>query len=60
MSKPLQNLNPLIKKNLFKYSEEFIKSRENSEKVSDIEDKIDVYEIFELIKNIKTPNTLLL
>ena len=55
MSKPPQNLNPLIKTNLHKYTEEFIKTRENSEKDNNIEYKIDKYEIFELIKNIKDP-----
>ena len=55
MSKPPQNLNPLVKTDLYKYTDEFIKSRENLEKNNNIEDKIDKYEIFELVKNIKDP-----
>ena len=50
-----QNLNPLIKTNLYKYNKEWLKEREKSENDNKIEDKIDSYEIFELIRNIADP-----
>ena len=50
-----QNSNPLIKTNLYKYNKEWIKEREKTENNDTIEDKIDSYEIFDLIRDIKDP-----
>ena len=50
-----QNLNPLIKSNLHKYKSDFLKERQKLENDDNIEDKIDNYEIFDLIRNIKDP-----
>ena len=50
-----QNLNPLIKSNLHKYKSDFLKERQKLENDDNIEDKIDIYEIFDLIRNINDP-----
>ena len=50
-----QNLNPLIKSNLHKYKSDFLKERHKIENDDNIEDKIDNYEIFDLIRNINDP-----
>ena len=50
-----QNLNPLIKTDLYKYKTDFLKERKNLELDDKIEDKIDKYEIFDLIRNINDP-----
>ena len=55
MSKIKQNLNPLIKPNLHKYKNEWINERERLEKDDNIEDIIDKYEVFEIIRNIIDP-----
>ena len=50
-----QNLNPLIKTNLFKYKSDFLEKRQKMENDDEIEDEIDIYEIFDLIRNINDP-----
>ena len=50
-----QNLNPLINKKLFKYKNDFLEEREKLENDGKIEDEIDIYEIFDLIRNINDP-----
>ena len=50
-----QNLNPLINKKLFKYKNNFLEEREKLENDGKIEDEIDIYEIFDLIRNINDP-----
>ena len=50
-----QNLNPLIKTNLYKYKKNFLKERQKLENDNKIEDEIDNYEIFDLIRNINDP-----
>ncbi len=55
MSKKLQNLNPLVKVNLHKYKNDWKKEREKLENDDNIEDKIDIYEVFEIIRNITDP-----
>ena len=50
-----QNLNPLIKTNLYKYKKDFLKERNKLENNDKIEDEIDNYEIFDLIRNINDP-----
>ena len=50
-----QNLNPLIKSNLYKYKSDFLKEREKKENDDNIEDEIDIYEIFDLIRTIIDP-----
>ena len=50
-----QNLNPLIKTNLFKYKNDFLKERQKLENDDAIEDEIDIYEIFDLIRIINDP-----
>ena len=50
-----QNLNPLIKTNLYKYKKDFLKERQKLENDNKIEDEIDNYEIFDLIRNINDP-----
>ena len=50
-----QNLNPLINKKLFKYKNDFLEKREKLENDGKIEDEIDIYEIFDLIRNINDP-----
>ena len=55
MSKVKQNLNPLIKTKLHKYKDDWLKERKKLEKDDNIEDKIDIYEVFEIIRNITDP-----
>ncbi len=55
MSKIKQNLNPLIKTKLYKYNNDWLKERKKFENNDSIEDKIDIYEVFEIIRNIKDP-----
>ena len=50
-----QNLNPLIKTNLHKYKNDWMKERQKLENDDNIEDEIDIYEIFDLIRNINDP-----
>ena len=50
-----QNLNLLINKKLFKYKNDFLEEREKLENDGKIEDEIDIYEIFDLIRNINDP-----
>ena len=50
-----QNLNPLIKTHLFKYKNDFLKERQKLENDDAIEDEIDIYEIFDLIRIINDP-----
>ena len=50
-----QNLNPLIKIHLFKYKNDFLKERQKLENDDAIEDEIDIYEIFDLIRIINDP-----
>ena len=50
-----QNLNPLIKTNLYKYRSDFLEERQKLENNDKIEDEIDIYEIFDLIRNINDP-----
>ena len=50
-----QNLNPLINKKLFKYKNDFLEEREKLENDGKIEDEIDIYEIFDLIRNMNDP-----
>ena len=50
-----QNLNPLIKTDLFRYKSDWLKERKKLEIDDKIEDKIDKYEIFDLIRNINDP-----
>ena len=50
-----QNLNYLINKKLFKYKNDFLEEREKLENDGKIEDEIDIYEIFDLIRNINDP-----
>ena len=50
-----QNLNPLIKTNLFKYKNDWMKERQKLENDDAIEDEIDIYEIFDLIRIINDP-----
>ena len=51
----LENPNPIINKSPHQYSIEFLKQREKEENDDKIEDPIDKYEIYNLIKNIKDP-----
>ena len=51
----LENPNPIINKTPHQYSIEFLKQREKEENDDNIEDPIDKYEIYNLIKNIKDP-----
>ena len=51
----LENPNPIINKSPHQYSIEFLKQREKEENDDNIEDPIDKYEIYNLIKNIKDP-----
>ena len=51
----LENPNPIINKSPHEYSIEFIRQREKEENDDNIEDPIDKYEIYNLIKNIKDP-----
>ena len=51
----LENPNPIINKTPHQYSIEFLKQREKEENDDKIEDPIDKYEIYNLIKNIKDP-----
>ena len=55
MSNVKQNLNPLIKTQLHKYKSDWIKERQKSEKDDSVEDKIDIYEIFDIIRTITDP-----
>ena len=55
MSKEKQNLNPLIKTKLHKYKDDWLNERKKLEKDDNIEDKIDIYEVFEIIRNITDP-----
>ena len=57
-----QNLNPLIKTNLYicsdfygEYRSDFLEERQKLENNDKIEDEIDIYEIFDLIRNINDP-----
>ena len=50
-----KNLNPLIKTNLYKYKNDFLKERQKLENDDKIVDEIDIYEIFDLIRNITDP-----
>ena len=50
-----QNLNPLIKTKLQTYKSDWLKERKKLENDDNIEDKIDKYEIFEIIRNITDP-----
>ena len=51
----LENPNPIINKSPHQYSIEFLKQREKEENDDKIEDPIDKYGIYNLIKNIKDP-----
>ena len=55
MSSSKQNLNPIIKTKLYKYKIDWLNEREKLEKDDNIEDKIDKYEVFEIIRNITDP-----
>ena len=55
MSKSKQNLNPLIKTKLQTYKNDWVKDRKKHENDDNIEDEIDKYEIFEIIRNITDP-----
>ena len=50
-----KNLNPLIKTNLYKYKNDFLKERQKLENDDKITDEVDIYEIFDLIRNIIDP-----
>ena len=55
MSNVKQNLNPLIKTELHKYKSDWLKERQKLEKDDNVEDKIDIYEIFDIIRTITDP-----
>ena len=55
MSNIKQNLNPLVKTKLHKYKKDWLNERQKLENDDNIEDKVDMYEVFEIIRNITDP-----
>ena len=55
MSKKIQNLNPFINTKLHKYDNEWLNERKKLELDDNVEDKIDKYEVFEIIRTITDP-----
>ena len=55
MSNIKQNLNPFVKTKLHKYKKDWLNERQKIENDDNIEDKVDIYEVFEIIRNITDP-----
>ena len=55
MTKKIQNLNPFINTKLHKYDNDWLNERKKLEKDDNVEDKIDKYEVFEIIRTITDP-----
>ena len=55
MSNIKQNLNPFVKTKLHKYKKDWLNERQKLENDDNIEDKVDIYEVFEIIRNITDP-----
>ena len=55
MSNRKQNLNPIVKTKLHKYQKDWLDERQKLEKDDNLEDKVDIYEVFEIIRNITDP-----
>ena len=55
MSNIKQNLNPFVKTKLHKYKNDWLNERQKLENDDNIEDKVDIYEVFEIIRNITDP-----